>query len=562
MSRHIRWQATLALLGLLLIGALLSYATYSYTIVEIPARGGVFVEGVVGNPQYINPVLCQYNDVDRDLCVLVFNGLLRYDERGDLQPDLAESWEASPASDVFTFTLRADARWHDGLRITAEDVIFTVQLFQDPDLPVLPDLAGLWRSVIPTKVDERTVVFALTQPYAAFPDYTTIRWFGVLPRHYWQRYLPRELTQAQLNTQPIGSGPFRVTAVDSQRVRLEPVPQGFATQPMLEGIEFRFFGDYTSILAAIERGEVQGISRVPPELLAQAEAMPELQLFTSTLPGFAMILFNLTSPNAPFLAEQKIRQALAHGINRRHLLEEVIPGLGVPANGPILPGTWAYNPDLPTYPYDPERGRRLLEEAGWVDIDGDGVREKDGVVMTMTLLSDDAPTSVQTIQAIADDWAALGVRAVPQAVSFAGLATDFLMTRNFTAALIVQEYLGDPDPYPLWHSTQLAPNGQNFTGWQNRQADIVMEQARITTNRELRRQLYEEFQVLFAQDVPAIVLYYPLYIYGVSTSVKHVEIGRLNEPADRFRTFPHWYMLTEKITRVERRTLELDKWPE
>lgn len=562
MSRHIRWQATLALLGLFLIGALLSYATYSYTTVEIPARGGVFVEGVVGNPQYINPVLCQYNDVDRDLCVLVFNGLLRYDERGDLQPDLAERWEASPASNVFTFTLRADARWHDGLRMTAEDVIFTVELFQDPDLPVLPDLAGLWRSVIPSKVDERTVVFSLTQPYAAFPDYTTIRWFGVLPKHYWQRYRPGDLTQAQLNTQPIGSGPFRVTAVDSQHVRLEPVPQGFPTQPMLEAIEFRFFGDYTAILAAIERGEVQGISRVPPELLAQAEAMPNLQLFTSTLPGFAMILFNLTSPNAPFLAEPKVRQALAYGINRQHLLEEVIPGLGVPADSPILPGTWAYNPDIPTYPYDPARGRALLDEAGWVDTDGDGVREKNGVVMTMTLLSDDAPTSVQTIQAIADDWAALGVRAVPQAVSFAGLASDFLMTRNFMAALIVQEYLGDPDPYPLWHSTQLAPNGQNFTGWQNRQADIVMEQARITTDRHLRRQLYEEFQVLFAQDVPAIVLYYPLYVYGVSTAVKEVEIGRLNEPADRFRTFPRWYMLTEKMTRVERRTLELDKWPE
>ena len=223
MSRHVRWQAILAILGLLLIISLLGYATYTYTSQEVPARGGVYIEGVAGNPRYINPVLCQYNQVDRDLCALVFEGLLRFDERGDLQPGLAESWEVSPASDVFTFTLRPDARWHDGLRVTTEDVRFTVELMQDPDLQVLPDLAVLWRSVIATPIDDRVITFQLSEPYAPFPDYTASRWFGVVPKHYWERYRPRELAEAQLNTQPIGSGPFRVTEIDSQHVRLEPL---------------------------------------------------------------------------------------------------------------------------------------------------------------------------------------------------------------------------------------------------------------------------------------------------------------------------------------------------
>ncbi len=558
MSRHVRWQAVLALLGLVLIGALLSYATYTYTTQEVPARGGVYVEGVAGNPQYINPVLCQYNDVDRDLCALVFNGLLRFDERGDLQPDLAESWEVSPSSDVFTFTLRADARWHDGLRITADDVLFTIGLLQNPDLPILPDLAALWRSVLATKVDDRTIVLKLSEPYAAFPDYTTVRWFGVLPKHYWQRYNPRDMIHAQLNTQPIGSGPFRVTEVDSQHLRLEPVPGGFAKQPYLDALEFRFFPDYASILAAAGRGEIQGVSRILPENMAEAEAMPGLQLFTSPLPGYSLILLNLSSPNAPFLADKNVRQALAYGLDRNKLVGDVLNGAGIVANSPILPGTWASNPDVPAYDYDPARARKLLDEAGWVDTDGDGVRDKDGKPMEFILHTDDAPMSQKIGQAIARDWQALGVKATPQAVSFAGLVSDLLVQRNYAAAVTSLEYIGDPDPYPLWHSTQLPPTGQNYTGWSNRQADIVMEQARRTADRELRAQLYKQFQTLFTDDLPAILLYYPVQTYGASAAVKNMEVGRLNEPADRFRSFADWYMLTRKVTEAERRTRPLD----
>ncbi|NUQ37749.1 MAG: peptide ABC transporter substrate-binding protein [Caldilineales bacterium] len=561
MSRHIRWQAVLALLGLLLIVALLSYAAYTYTTEDVPARGGVFVEGVVGNPQYINPVLCQHNEVDRDLCALVYNGLLKWDEQGDLQPDLAERWEASPASDVFTFTLRSDARWHDGLRVTADDVLFTVELMQDPDLPVLPDLATLWRAVIAQKLDDRTLLFQLSEPYAPFPDYTTIRWFGVLPKHYWQRYRARDLTQAQLNTQPIGSGPFRVIELDSRHVRLEPNPRAFASPPFLDALEFRFFPDYPSILAAAEVGEVQGVRRILPEYISQAESLPNLQLFTSPLPGYTLILFNLNAANAPFLADPQVRQALAHGIDRQRLLDLVIPGVGVLADSPIPPGAWAHDPTIPRYASDLEAADELLAEAGWRDLNGDGVRERQGVDLEFILLSDDAPHSILLNQAIAADLARIGVRAIPQPISFTGLVNDFLLPRNFTAAILNWEVLGDPDPYPLWHSSQATPEGQNYSGWSNREADQAMEQARIISDREQRRQFYARFQQVFAAEVPAILLYYPLYTYAASTAIQDMEVGRLNEPAERFTTFARWYTLTRKVTLTERRTLQLDNQP-
>ena len=562
MSRHVRWQAVIAFLGILLVVALLSYATYTYTSREVPARGGVYIEGVAGNPQYINPVLCQYNEVDRDLCALIFNGLLKLDDKGEWQPDLAESWEVDPNGDVYTFTLRSDIRWHDGLRITADDVIFTVQLMQDPALPVLPDLANLWRSVIATKADDRTVVFQLSQPYAAFPDYVTSRWFGVIPKHYWERYDPEDIPKAQLNTQPIGSGPFRLVEIDSQHARLEPVIQQFDEPPYLDALEFRFFPDYPSILAAAEAGEVHGVSRVLPEYQKQAEAIPDLQLFTSPMPGYTMALFNFDSADAPFLADQAVRQALAYALDRDKLLNEIVPGVGLKADSAILPGTWAYNPDIPTYDYDPERAMKMLEEAGWVDEDNDGVREKDGQELAFTIISDDAPHSIGISQALAQDWARIGVHVTPQPVSFTGMMTDFLAPRKFDMALVSLELVGDPDPYPLWHSSQISPKGQNFGGWQNREADILMEQARLTSDQEIRRQLYGEFQRIFATDLPAILLYYPLYTYAASTAVHDMEVGPLNEPADRFKTFAKWYINTRKITRTERRTLDLDKAPE
>ncbi len=561
MSRHVRWQAVIALLGILLVVALLSYVTYSYTSQETPARGGVFIEGVAGNPQYINPILCQYNEVDRDLCALIFNGLLKLDEHGEWQPDLAEAWEAGPNSDVYTFTLRSDIRWHDGLRITADDVIFTVQLLQDPDLPVLPDLANLWRSVIAAKIDDRTVVFRLSQPYAAFPDYVTIRWFGVIPKHYWERYEPADIPKAQLNTQPIGSGPFKLVEIDSQHARLEPVVQQFDEAPYLDALEFRFFPDYPSILAAAEAGEVHGVSRVLPEYQRQAEAIPDLRLFTSPMPGYTMVLFNFDAADAPFLADQKVRQALAYALDREKLLNEIIPGVGQRADSPVLPNSWAYNPDIPRYPYDPDKAAAMLEEAGWVDGDQNGVREKDGRELAFTLLSDDAPHSIAVAQALAQDWARIGVKATPRPVSFTGMITDFLAPRAFDAALVSLELYGDPDPYPLWHSSQISPKGQNFGGWQNREADILMEQARLTGDRATRKQFYDEFQRIFATDLPGLLLYYPLYTYGASAAVHNMEVGRLNEPADRFNTFARWYINTRKTTRTERRTLDLDKPP-
>jgi peptide/nickel transport system substrate-binding protein len=248
-----------------------------------------------------------------------------------------------------------------------------------------------------------------------------------------------------------------------------------------------------------------------------------------------------------FLQEKPVRQALYHGLDRQRLINEVAAGQGIIAHSLLLPENWAYNPHVKQYDYNPELAERLLTEAGWVDGDGDGIREKDGQALRFLLYANDDPARLALIEQIATQWRAIGVEAVPTPVSFAGLVADFLNPRRFDAALIGWELTGDPDPYPLWHSTQAAGGGQNYSGWANTEADALLEQARAITGEEERRALYARFQEIFAEEAPALLLYYPVFTYGVNSRVNNVQIGSLNQPPERFATFADWYIRTRRV---------------
>ncbi len=549
MGRYVRWQIAIALLGIALLSVLLSFSAYSFTSVIVPDRGGTFREGVAGSAQYINPLLCNYNEADQDICALVFNGLTRLDERGRVVPDLADAPpQISPDGLTYTFHLRPNLRWQDGVPITADDVLFTVRLIQDPDFPGVPFLGELWRTVQAEKLDDLTVRFTLAQPFMPFLDYTTI---GLLPRHLWDGVPAAQILQSHLNIRPVGSGPFQVTEVSANHVRLEPNPWYHGPTPYLAAIEFRFYPDYPSLYEAFDRGEIDGISRILPQDLARAEARKDLQLFSAPLSGYVIVLFNLQNPNVPFLQDKVVRQAMMYSLDRQKLVDEEVAGQGVVAHSPLMPFNWAYNPEVKRYAQDLEKARRLLDEAGYLDSNGDGIREKDGLPLRLILLSDDEPVRQRLAQAISQAWREIGIEAVPQAVTFTGLISDFVFPRQFDAAILSWELTGDPDPYPLWHSTQATSEGQNYSGWTNQRADELMEQARSVADVEKRKEFYQEFQSIFAEELPGLLLYHPVYAYGVSNKVHNIEIGPLNKPSDRLRTVAQWYIMTRRVTLPE-----------
>ena len=268
-----------------------------------------------------------------------------------------------------------------------------------------------------------------------------------------------------------------------------------------------------------------------------------MNVFTSPISGYTLIYLNQNNPNTPFFQEREVRQALLYALDRQALIDRVMNGQAIVADSPILPGTWAYDAEIPKYFYSPENSKALLEQAGWVDSDGDGIVDRDGVPLSFILMGENQPL----LEEISRMWADIGVQAIVQGVSLPGLTADFLAPRTYDAAVVQWELSGDPDPYPLWHSTQIT-EGQNYSGWNDRAADEAIERARTTNDQTRRRDEYILWQRLFSEEAPALMLYHPVYTFGVRDKIHDVSVGPMNSPADRFNSIADWYIVTRRVT--------------
>jgi peptide/nickel transport system substrate-binding protein len=559
MGRYIRWQALIALSGITLVGVFLYSIALSRTTVLVPEEGGIYTEGLAGAPQYVNPLLAQYNQVDEDLVALIFNGLTRTNEKGELEPDLASSWTASPDGRIYLFHLRHDIRWSDGEAFDADDVLFTIGLMQDPDFPGVPYLSNLWRTVSIEKVDAYTVRFRLKEPFPPFADYTTI---GILPKHILRDVPARDLLIHPFNTHPIGTGPLLLESMSAEQALLVPNPYYVSPkgrnvrreQPYLAGIEFRFYSTYEQLLTAYQAGEIQGISYVPSYLFPEAAALTSLNLYSARLSGYQIVYLNLQdSEGSPFFQDARVRRALLLALDRQALIDEALNGQGIAASGPIRPWSWAYDSELPPVEHDPAQAEALLAEANWLDTDSDGIRDKNQHPLQFTLLTGEDPAFIRLGHAMAEQWARYGIRVQVEPLG-AGLS-DHLRSRDFQAVLVELLLSGDPDPYPLWHQTQIE-GGQNYGGWDNREVSEALEQARSVTDRDQRKAYYVQFQRIFAEETPALIIAYPTYTYAVDQSVRNVQIGPMVNPSDRFRNIADWYINTRRVILAEARHLE------
>lgn len=556
MSRTVRWQVLLIAVGMALVGTLLTYLAIQYTVEEVPTVGGTYIEGVAGTPHAINPLLSAYNEVDRDLCALVFDGLTRFGTHGEVEPALARSWDVSPDGLSYVFHLRSGVRWHDGDPFDADDVLFTVNLLQDPDYPGPPDIGALWRAVRVERQDDYTIRFTLvlSQPLAPFLDYTTV---GILPVHLLAGARAADLPGLDFNLSPVGTGPFRVSEVEAAggaitSILLERNPDYYGPGPLLEHIRFRFYPSQQSAFRAYRAGEVEGVGQVTLESRAQAEADTQegLELYSAQMARQVLIYLNLGRPDElPFFQEQEVRQALLYGLDRQGLIERVLGGWGLVAHSPIIAGNWAYDPDVRQYPYDPVQARVMLDRAGWQMSWATLVRSRDNVPLAFTLLASTDPVQTAVAQEVARQWAEIGVQATVVTASPLDVRAA-LEQRNYQAVLVELDLPGDPDPYPLWHQTQIT-TGQNYAGLDHRRISEVLEAARINVDPAQRIALYREFQDLFTQEVPAILLYHPIYTYGVNDKVRGVQIGPLMYPSDRFATVTRWYVATRRVIRSQ-----------
>jgi peptide/nickel transport system substrate-binding protein len=550
-----RWQIIILCLtglvvGILLIlerqGGLLSNSSSHAT------KGGVYTEALVGSIQRLNPLLDSANDVDHDVDRLIFSGLLQFDSRGIPQPDLADSWTESQDGKIYNFVLKKSLTWQDGSSLTTDDVVFTMGLLSKGGSGISADLSKFWADIKVVKLDSTHFQFVLPEAYAPFLDYLTV---GLLPKHLLGSMTYDQIVASSFNLQPIGSGPYQFDSIDVTNnvvagITLKPFNDYSGNKPYIDKIVFRYYPDSQSAFQAYQDGYVEGISNVSNDILPQVMANKNLSLYSSRLPKISMVLFNLNSTAVPFFQDENVRTALYLAINRQMIINSVYGGQAIEANGVIFPGTWAYLDSLPTVDYDPDQAQTLLKEEGYV-VTGDTnpVRKKDDTALSFVLSYPDDDLHKQVAQMIQQDWKALNVDVTLEAVPSDKFISDKLDSHGYQAALVDLNLANspDPDPYPFWDQGQIS-DGQNYSQWADRTVSDTLEQARVSTDFNERVRLYHNFQYLFAEQNPALPLFYPVYNYAVDSLVQGVSVGPMYSTSDRFASVTSWYLLSKRTS--------------
>ncbi len=547
--KKIRWQLIIIFLTGLVVAALLLIeqpAPQTTTSAPKPSEGGAYAEALIGSLQRLNPVLDFYNSVDRDVDRLIYSRLITFDDRGNPVADLADSWGYSKDGTIYNFSLKEGVLWQDGKALTSDDILFTIELMRT-DSPVIPsDLRDFWTSVEVTAVNPTQIQFKLPEPFSPFLDYLT---FGILPRHLLEGVSFADLVDAPFNLKPVGSGPYQFDRIIAENGKITGIVlsvnnQYYGSKPFIQQIVFRYYPDDAAAWDAYRNGNVQGIAGLSKAVLPEVLQDPGLSLFTSRLPELSMVLFNLKSNDKPFLGDAAVRKALFTGLNRQRIVDQILAGQAILADGPIFPGTWAYNETISRVEFDSTKAQGMLKDAGFIiSSDDPAVRVKDGAQLAFTLIYPDTPQHEVIAQAIQKDWEDLQVRVDLEAVPYDALLNERLANHDYQAALVDLDLARspDPDPYPFWDQVQ-ANGGQNYTQWDNKVASDYLETARVTLDITERARLYRNFQAIFADDLPALPLYYPVYSYAVATQVQGIRIGPLFDSSDRFANVTSWFL--------------------
>jgi peptide/nickel transport system substrate-binding protein len=549
--KKFRWQLLIILVTGLIVGVLLIIQQIdgddNIPATPSPISGGFYTEALIGSFMRLNPFLDVYNPPDHAVGRLIFNSLIRFDSRGIPQTDLAESWGVSRDGTVYNFSLREDVFWHDGEIFDSNDVLFSIDLLQSQHALIPDDLRSFWSQVEVVVLSDHQMQFLLPEPFAPFLDYLS---FGILPEHILGGLDLEEIIDHPFNLAPVGTGPFRFQRLLVENdeivgVVLEAFDAYFLDRPFLDEFIFRYYPTPQQALSALRQGEVEGIGDVDNSILGDVLMEQGLAIHTARKPLLTIVYLNLDNPEVGFLQDPQFRRALMAAINRSVIIERVFQSQAVPANGPIMPGTWAYYSDLEKIGYDPNEAKRLFEATGVTFDEEEGRYLSDsGLAISVTLLHPDTPKHIEIAELIKTNWEILGIEVDLVSKPY-DQVLQALEERAYQTALVDINLTRspDPDPYPFWGQAQVQ-SGQNYADWDNRSASEFLEQARMTVDLGERERLYRNFQVLFMREMPSLPLLYPTYSYAISEDINGVSLGPIFEPGDRFNNVHTWFILT------------------
>lgn len=522
------------------------YSLSSYYQELKPAAGGMYTEGVLGAYTNANPIYAS-TAADRTVSRLLFGSLLAYDTQNQLAPDLAESWQADQRGQIYTVKLKPNLTWHDGAALTANDVVFTFNVIQNPD--ARSPLNASWQGIKVESLDAHTVKFTLNSPLASFPHSLTT---GILPQHILGNVSMATMRSVPFNSvQPVGSGPFvwqdLVVSGGTPETRRERVILGAFEayhfgRPKLDTFTMETYRVESEMIESYKRNEIQamvGLTNMPADL-GEAKA----QYFPQTA---AMMTFFKT--NTGVLAEKPIRQALVQSVD----VESVRKQLAYPARSvtePILEGQIGYDNTVGQLPYDIAAAEKLLNDAGWVQSKPGEVRKKAEQKLEFTLYAESNHENARTSRALQQQWRKIGVNALVELQNPAEFQVT-LSQHGYDALLRGISIGPDPDVFVYWHSSQAdigSGSRLNFSEYKSNTVDDALNQARARIDPQLRAAKYKPFLTTWRDDAPALGLYQPSFLYVTRQTVYGLEPHEVNNANDRLANVHEWMVRQVKTT--------------
>ncbi|KKW39426.1 MAG: Extracellular solute-binding protein family 5 [Parcubacteria group bacterium GW2011_GWA1_54_9] len=516
------------------------YALEQSLLVEVPSYGGTLVEGAVGSPRFINPLLA-ISDADRDLSVLTYAGLMGLSGTGELVSVLAESYRIAEDGKTYTFTLRDNAKFSDGTPVTADDIVFTVKKAQNPALKS-PEYAN-WSGVIVEAVDAHTVVFKLSKSYAPFLGLTTL---GILPARLWQKVSNEEFPFSTLETNPVGAGPFVVDGISRdasgliQSVSLTKNSRYVLGQPYLNGIRFNFYSSYEDLADALASGAVESAYDLPAEQAPQMLTAPYARVFG--------VFWNPSEKQV--YARAEVRKALSLALDRHKIIADVLGGYATPIMGPVPPGGSVQQVPVPASEHPAEAAAAVLETAGWKYDGSSRVWENAGSKQTLdgiTLRTSNVPELKNVASAVKADWEKLGISVNIELYEPGDLSQNVIRPRKYEALLYGMVIGRDQDLYAFWDSQERNDPGLNISLYANKTVDALLESTRVSVDQSVRASNLQKIEDLIAADYPAAFLYAPNFTYTMPDGLRGVLLPQIIMSADRFATAASWYKMTDAV---------------
>jgi peptide/nickel transport system substrate-binding protein len=486
---------------------------------------------------------------------------MKSNSKGDLVPDLAESYSISKDGLIYKFKLKDNAYFHNGEKVTTDDVEFTINKTQDSALKS-PKRAN-WDGVAVRKLNDREIEFALKQPYSPFLENATL---GILPKKIWTNFDSDQFSFSLFNIEPIGSGPYKIKSLkkDSYGIptfyTLTAFNKYVSGAPYVKKLLINFYQNEKSLMDAFNKRDIESVSAISSQNAEMLKNENSLRIIRAPLPRIFGIFMNQSQ--SPVLANKEIREALNEAIDKDRIVVEVLNGYGIKIDSPIpadlIDGE--NNAENQAGGKKEDSGSRSemvlakLKNSGWKMNDEEKILEKklknETQKLRFSISTSNTPELKKVAEIAKEEWEKIGAQVEVKIFEAGDLNQNVIRPRKYDALLFGEIVGRDLDLFAFWHSTQRKDPGLNIALYANSKADKLLEDARKIEDKNERTQKYRQFEDEVANDSPVVFLYSPDFIYVIPEKIKGHSIGQIVTPADRFLNINEWYTDTEKVWKI------------